>query len=65
MNRGRHLRLPPDIHAFLDECMRQHAAAPDPVMAAELLPSRVVAEAVRRSQMFQMWKQTEPKGGRK
>ena len=58
-NKGRFLRLPTDVHAFLDECMRQRAAATDPVMAAKLLPSRVVADAVRRSQMYQMWKQTQ------
>ena len=61
-NKGRFLRLPADVHAFLDYCLAQHRADPAPDAGYNLLPCRVVADAVRRSQLFQMWVQTRKEG---
>ena len=57
-NKGRFLRLPADVHAYLDYCLAQHRADPAPEAGYNLLPCRVVTAAIRGSQMYHMWKQT-------
>ena len=54
-NKGRFLRLPPDVHEYLDACMAEYRNDPEPGAGYFRLPCRVVSDAIRKSSGFALF----------